>query len=98
MSRSVGWLWKEGATEAVLEFLEEAETGCRSSLMATIRPGEGGERARPALGCIFPSDLSSVTSLLFFCSFPLSGRYLGYRRSESPAMTEASRGRDMVMY
>lgn len=41
---------KGGAIEAVLEFLEEAKVGCRSSLMATVGPvekegeiSEGGE-------------------------------------------------------
>ena len=64
---SVRWLWKEEATEAVLEFLEDTPVGSRSSGMARAKVDENGKRragrggwAGPTLGC------------LFFRFFPLS--------------------------
>ena len=53
---SVRWLWKEKATEAVLEFPEDTRVGCRvSSGRARVDgdrdveevPGSEGEKARP---------------------------------------------------
>ena len=52
------WLWKEEATEAVIEFLEDARVGCRvSSRRALVDenrdreegPGQGGEEGGPGL-------------------------------------------------
>ena len=41
---SVRWLWKEEATEAVLEYLEDTRVGLReSSGRARVGGGRGGE-------------------------------------------------------
>ena len=63
---AVRWLWDEGATGAVLEFLEDTRVGFRTSARAVSEPqrqegeGEGedqgqkGKRgAGPTLGCTF---------------------------------------------
>ena len=42
-ARSVRLLWREKATEAVLDRLRDIREGCRVAVMATIGPREGEE-------------------------------------------------------
>ena len=55
-AQALRWLWKEEATEAVIEFLEDTRVGCRvSSRRALVDedrgreegPGQGGEEGGP---------------------------------------------------
>ena len=77
---SVRWLWKEEATEAVLDFLGDARVRCRVS-PGRARVDESrdeevrrrGGLAGPALGCIFLGFFLLLSFLCLCTSFPLLG-------------------------
>ena len=65
----VKWLWKEEATEAVLDFLQDTRVGC----MVTVRrplEDEGGYSDNEEGGPGPPQNV--LFSVLSFASFPLS--------------------------
>ena len=66
------WLWKEEATEAVLEFLESTRVGCRASAEAARLRVDEGRDGEEVSGRRARRTGQARPRMYFFCLFPLS--------------------------
>ena len=64
------WVWREGATEAVIEFLEGTPVGSRSSGMARAKLDDRGGVGQVSEG--EEGGPGPPQSVFFLCFFPLS--------------------------